>query len=83
MSKVQIYTTNYCPYCRAAKSLLDNKGCSYEEINLDGDPDRKYEIMNKLNWKTVPIIMIDGDLIGGYDELADLERKNELEEILN
>lgn len=83
LSKVQIYTTNYCPYCRAAKSLLDNKGCDYDEINLDSDPDSKYEVMNRLNWKSVPIIMIDGNLIGGYNELADLEKNNELEEVLN
>ncbi len=83
LSKVQIYTTNYCPYCRAAKSLLDKKGCEYEEINLDSDPDKKYEVMTDLNWRTVPIILIDGNLVGGYDELADLERKNKLDELIN
>lgn len=83
MSKVEIYTTNYCPYCRAAKSLLDKKGQDYSEINLDRDPDKKYEIMNELNWRTVPIILINGELVGGYDELAELERKRELDGLLN
>lgn len=83
MSKVQIYTTNYCPYCRAAKSLLDRKGCDYEEINLDHDHEKKFEVMNELNWRTVPIILINGNLVGGFDELADLERKNKLDELLN
>lgn len=83
MSKVEIYTTNYCPYCRAAKSLLDKKGQDYNEINLDRDPEKKYEIMTELNWRTVPIILINGELVGGYDELAELERKRELDGLLN
>lgn len=83
MRKVEIYTTNYCPYCRAAKSLLDKKGQDYDEINLDRDPQKKYEIMNELNWRTVPIILINGELVGGYDELSKLERKQELDGLLN
>lgn len=78
MSKIQVYTTRYCPYCRAAKALLDNKGYSYQEITLDNDPDRMRRIMTELNWRTVPIIMIDGKLIGGYDDLARIEKRNEL-----
>lgn len=83
LSKVQIYTTNYCPYCKAAKSLLEKKGYEYEEINLQGDPEKKYKVMTDLNWRTVPIILIDGNLVGGYDQLADLERKKKLDELLN
>lgn len=82
MNKVQIYTTNFCPYCRRAKHLLDNKGIEFEEINLDSDPEKKFEIMSKLNWRTVPIILINGQLIGGYDQLAALDRTNELNELL-
>ena len=83
MSKVQIYTTAYCPYCIRAKFLLDSKGVDYDEIKLDEDPEKKLEAMLEHNWKTVPIILIDGKLIGGYDQLADLERSNELDELLN
>ena len=83
MSKIEIYTTTYCPYCVRAKLLLDGKGVSYEEINFDDNPEEKYEIMSKLNWKTVPIIIINGELIGGYDQLAALERSNELDSLLN
>jgi len=80
---VEIYTTNYCPYCRAAKSLLEEKGCEYREINLDREHKKKYELMSELNWMTVPIILIDGNLVGGYDQLAELERQNILDQLLN
>ena len=83
MIKVQIYTTSRCPYCIRAKYLLDSKGVVYEEIALDDDPDKKLEAMKRLNWRTVPIILINGKLIGGYDQLAALERANELDDLLN
>ena len=83
MNKVQIYTSSYCPYCTRAKYLLDSKGIEYEEIILDDDPEKKIETMQKLNWRTVPIILIGGELIGGYDQLAALERDNKLDELLN
>ncbi len=83
MNKVQIYTTSYCPYCIRAKHLLENKGVEYEEINLDKNPEKKLETMQKLNWRTVPIILIGGELIGGYDQLASLERSNKLDALLN
>ena len=83
MNKVQIYTSSYCPYCARAKRLLDSKGVKYEEIILDDHPEKKVETMQKLNWRTIPIILIDGKLIGGYDQLADLERSKKLDELLN
>ena len=83
MIKVQIYTTSRCPYCIRAKYLLDSKGVVYEEIALDDDPDKKLEAMKRLNWRTVPIILINGKLIGGYDQLAALERAKELDDLLN
>ena len=83
MNKVQIYTTNYCPYCVRAKHLLDSKGIKYDEVNLDNDPEKKLEAMQKHNWMTVPIILIGDYLIGGYDQLAALEKSNKLDELLN
>lgn len=83
MNKIQIYTSSYCPYCIKAKRLLDSKGVEYEEIVLDDSSEDKIEVMKKLNWKTVPIILIDGKLIGGYDKLVSLEKANELDELLS
>ena len=83
MKTVEIYTTNYCPYCNRAKRLLESKGVEYSEIKLDCDPNQKYEIMNNLKWRTVPIIVIDEQVIGGYDQLVEIERSKELYQLLN
>lgn len=83
MNKVQIYTSSYCPYCIRAKHLLDSKGVEYNEVNLDKNPEKKLETMQKHNWRTVPIILIGDELIGGYDQLVSLERSKKLDELLN
>ena len=83
MKTVEIYTTNYCPYCTRAKKLLESKGIEYSEIKLDSDPNQKYEVMNNLKWKTVPIILIDNKVIGGYDQLVELEKSKKLDQLLN
>ena len=83
MNKVQIYTSSYCPYCIRAKRLLDSKGVEYNEVNLDKNPEKKLETMQMLNWRTVPIIVIGDELIGGYDQLVSLERSKKLDELLN
>ena len=83
MNKVQIYTSDYCPFCIRAKQLLDSKGISYDEINLDDNPEKKFEAMQEHNWRTVPIILIGDELIGGYEQLISLERSNKLDELLN
>ncbi|MGE5443020.1 MAG: glutaredoxin domain-containing protein [Ignavibacteriales bacterium] len=82
MSNVVIYTTTYCTYCRAAKTLLDSKGVEYEEIDLTKDPTAKRRVMEEMGWRTVPIILINKKLIGGYNELRGLEREGKLDEIL-
>lgn len=82
MNKVEIYTSDYCFYCVKAKNLLNSKGVQYEEINLDRNPEKKLETMHKLNWRTIPIILIGGELIGGYEQLAALERSKKLDELL-
>ncbi len=83
MNKVQIYTSSYCPYCIRAKQLLDSKGVEYNEVNLDKNPEKKLETMQMFNWRTVPIILIGDELIGGYDQLVSLERSKKLDELLN
>jgi len=83
LNKIQVYTSGSCPFCVRAKLLLDNKGVEYQEIILDDHPEKKFEIMKKLNWKTVPIIVINGELVGGYQQLASLERTGELDKLLS
>lgn len=72
--KIEVYTTSYCPFCDAAKHLLKSLGLDFTEINVD-DPEKKEALKQKTGWRTVPQIFIDGKMIGGYQELAEMERK--------
>ena len=82
MSKVLIYTIRGCPFCRNAKKLLDGKGVNYEEIDVT-DRQKKQEAKEKFDWPTLPIILINDELIGGYDELRALDRQDKLDELLS
>ena len=82
MRKVEIYTSTFCGYCRAAKSLLIKKGVEYIEIDLASDPQLRVELVEKHKWRTVPIIVINDELVGGYFELLELEKKGALDELL-
>ena len=82
MPEILIYTTNICPYCVMAKRLLDKKGASYTEINVDTQTGLREEMMRKTKRRTVPQIYI-GDLhVGGFDELYALEQQNKLDTLL-
>ncbi|PPD05339.1 MAG: glutaredoxin 3 [Methylobacter sp.] len=82
MPEILIYTSNFCPYCMMAKRLLDNKGASYKELNVDLIPGLREEMMAKTQRRTVPQIYI-GDLhVGGFDDLYALERAKKLDELL-
>ncbi len=79
---MEIYTSIYCAYCNAAKGLLTKKGVEYIEVDLSSDPALRIELVQKHKWRTVPIIIINDELIGGYFELVDLEKKGVLDELL-
>ena len=82
MPEILIYTTNICPYCVMAKRLLDKKGASYTEINVDTQTGLREEMMRKTKRRTVPQIYI-GDLhVGGFDELYALEQQKKLDALL-
>ncbi len=83
MNSVIVYTSTFCGYCSAAKSLLSKKGIPYEEVNLSESPEMRQEIMEKWGWRTVPLIIINDKLIGGFRELASLESRNKLDSYLN
>jgi len=82
MPNILIYTTKICPYCVMAKRLLDKKGVSYTEINVDGEPQLREEMMRKTNRRTVPQIYIGDFHVGGFDELYALEKDKKLDELL-
>lgn len=82
MKQVEIYTKNYCPYCRRAKELLQIKGTSFTEYDVTADPDREQEMRKRAGRETVPEIFVDGRLLGGCDDLFDLDEKGELDRLL-
>jgi glutaredoxin 3 len=82
VSKVQIYSTDWCPYCNAAKALLDQKGVPYEEIDVS-DPGTRQSMIERANGRrTVPQIFIGDRHVGGYDDLSQLERRGQLDPLL-
>jgi glutaredoxin 3 len=80
--RIQIYATRWCGYCVRAKTLLDSRGLSYEEISLDDDPTFRQTVLEATGGWTVPQILIDGRPIGGYTELWRLDREGCLDELL-
>lgn len=82
MARVQMYTTAWCGYCVRAKALLDSKRIEYEEINLDDDPGFRKKLLELTGGWTVPQILLDGEPIGGYAELWQLDKSGRLDERL-
>jgi glutaredoxin 3 len=82
MAQVIIYTTNWCPYCNAAKALLRSKSVKFEEIDVTDDPEKRSEMESLSRRRTVPQIFIDGRPIGGYDDARMLDAIGELDKLL-
>jgi glutaredoxin 3 len=83
MTKIEIYTKNVCPYCTLAKRLLESKGLAWEEINLSTNPERTDEMLERCGGRmTVPEILINDKLIGGFDDLAELNKSGELDTLV-
>jgi glutaredoxin 3 len=82
MAKVEIYTTPFCGFCARAKSLLDKKGAAYEEMDVMMDDKKRAEMRQRTKRSTVPQIFINGQHIGGSDELAELEQAGKLDALL-
>jgi len=83
MSKVLMYTTGTCPYCQRAEMLLKSKGVAeIEKIRIDLDPQQREEMMRKTSRRTVPQIYIGDTYVGGFDELAALNRAGKLDPLL-
>ena len=82
MSEVIIYTTATCPYCVNAKELLRRKNIAFEEIRVDLQPELREELIQKTNRRTVPQIFINGQSIGGFDELYALDKQGQLNQLV-
>ena len=84
MAHVEIYATMFCPFCYQAKHLLDSKGVEYEEVDITMNPIGRRKMMERAGGRhSVPQIFIDGQHVGGCDELYALEAEGKLEALLS
>jgi glutaredoxin 3 len=79
---VVMYSTSYCGYCMRARSLLERKGVAINEIKVDEDMREREIMMKRSGRRTVPQIFIGDRHVGGYDDLAALDRAGELDQLL-
>jgi len=83
MPTIEIYTSPLCGYCHAAKRLLADKGMTYVEHDVARDPSKRQEMMRRANGRhTVPQIFIGTTHVGGYDDMAALDRTGKLDPLL-
>ena len=83
MAKIEIYVQDFCGYCARAKALLDRKGVPYEEIHAPNGSAARVEATHRSGGRTtVPQIFIDGQPIGGSDDLHALDRAGKLDLLL-
>ncbi|MDE9450180.1 glutaredoxin 3 [Aliiroseovarius sp. Z3] len=83
MQPVTIYTSQLCGYCHAAKRLLNSKDVPFDEIDVMMNPDKRQEMMQRANGRhTVPQIFVGDTHVGGYDDIAALERDGKLDRLL-
>ena len=83
MSKIEIYTWQYCPFCIKAKTLLNKKNIQFTEYKIDGDEAARDEMSIRANGRrSLPQIFINDEGIGGCDDLYALEKENKLDNLL-
>ncbi len=83
MSKIEIYTWQYCPFCIKAKTLLNKKNIQFTEYKIDGDDAAREEMSLRASGRrSLPQIFINDEGIGGCDDLYELEKANKLDNLL-
>jgi len=82
MRAVTVYTTDQCARCVTAKALLTRRGVGYEEINLAKDPDGRAELSRRTGMITFPQIVIDGETLGGLEDLVKADREGRLKSLV-
>jgi glutaredoxin 3 len=81
MAKITVYSTEPCSFCERAKQLLEIRKLSFEEINLAKDPAGRLELVEKTGMLSFPQIVIDGEVLGGFQELLQADRSGRLAEL--
>lgn len=82
MKKVRIYTTPYCPFCLMAKDFFENKNIEFEEIDVAENQGMRAELIERYQWKTVPMIFIGDEFVGGYQDVQKLDGEGKFDELL-
>ncbi len=83
MANIELYTKDYCPFCKRALALFDSKGVKYTNIEIQEQPDKRPEMIERAGGRTtVPQIFINDTHIGGCDDLLALESQNKLDALL-
>jgi glutaredoxin 3 len=81
-AEVLVYVTGYCPYCTSAKRLLTQKGAAFREIDVSDDDEKRRWLVKATGQRTVPQIFINGVSVGGFTDIAALDRQGKLEPLL-
>jgi glutaredoxin 3 len=82
MAEVVVYRTPFCGYCFRVKHLLESKGVPFQEVDVSGDQDKRRWLAEVTRQRTVPQVFINGKSIGGFAELAQLDRRGDLDRLL-
>lgn len=82
MAEVVVYRTPVCPYCVRVHHLLQSKGVAFEEVDVSNDQGKRQWLLDVTRRRTVPQVFINGKPVGGFDELARLNRSGELDRLL-
>lgn len=82
MAEVVVYCTEFCPYCVRAKHLLESKGVPFKEVDVTDDPGKRKWLADVTRQRTVPQVFINGKPVGGFDDLARLNRAGQLDRLL-
>ena len=82
VAEVVMYRTPFCPYCMRAAVLLKGKGVNFREIDVSNDPQTRARLLRETGSHTVPQIFINGASVGGYDDIATLDRRGALDPLL-
>ncbi|WP_029032782.1 glutaredoxin 3 [Salinarimonas rosea] len=84
MKPIEIYLRSWCPYCTAARALLDEKGAAYTVIDIEREPERRREMIDRAKGRTtVPQVFVGETHVGGFDDLSALDRAGRLDPLLS
>ena len=81
-AEVIVYRTQFCPYCVRAAMLLEAKGVPFREVDVSNDTEARERLLRETGQRTVPQIFINGVSVGGYDDIARLDRRGALDPLL-